>query len=118
MQHSRTQNTPRAQNYRNVCATLPKGRGTSRSEAALRTDGRNEQIAASDDEVEAAKVRDRWAFAFHGRFAYLNFPADFEGKDPSAPEFQALRDQLAEKRRKRQTRKKAKSKGKKGKRKK
>jgi hypothetical protein len=35
------------------------------------------------------------------------FPAKFEGKDPNDPEFRALRDQLAEKRRKREARKKA-----------
>jgi hypothetical protein len=75
--------------------------------AFVRVEGRVEQIAASDDEVEAAKLRDRWAFAFYGRFAYLNFPDDFVGKDPADPEFQALRDQLAEKRRKREARRKA-----------
>ena len=74
--------------------------------AGIKALGRHEHIGLFDDEVEAARVRDRWAFAFHRRFAYLNFPADFEGKDPDDPEFQALRDQLAEKRRKWEARKK------------
>ena len=30
-----------------------------------------------DDEVEAAKARDRKAYEFHGPYAYLNFPEDF-----------------------------------------
>ena len=30
-----------------------------------------------DDEVEAAKARDRKAYELHGEFAYLNFPEDF-----------------------------------------
>jgi hypothetical protein len=91
----------------------------------IKLNKRSEHIGAFDDEVEAAQVRDRWAFAFRGRFAYLNFPEDFASKDPNDPEFQALRDQLTEKRRKREARKKAreerqksKGKGKKGKRKK
>jgi hypothetical protein len=29
------------------------------------------------DPVEAAKVRDRKAYEFHGAYAYLNFPEDF-----------------------------------------
>jgi len=75
--------------------------------AYIKLDKQHERLGGFDDEVVAAQVRDRWAFAFHGRFAYLNFPADFEGKDPNDPEFQALRDQLQEKRRKREARKKA-----------
>jgi hypothetical protein len=30
-----------------------------------------------DDEVEAAKARDRKAYEIHGPYAYLNFPEDF-----------------------------------------
>ncbi len=79
--------------------------------AYIKLDKRQERLGGFADEVAAARVRDRWAFAFHGRFAYLNFPADFEGKDPDDPEFQALRDQLAEKRRKRDERKKRRGQG-------
>jgi hypothetical protein len=76
--------------------------------AHIKLDAGNEHLGHFDDEVAAAKVRDRWAFAFHRRFAFLNFPEDFEGKDPDDPEFQAIRDYLQEKRRKREARKKAK----------
>jgi len=51
------------------------------------------------DEVEAAHVRDRWAFVLHGAFAWLNFPEEFAGKDPADPEFRPIREQMAEKRR-------------------
>jgi len=34
-------------------------------------------IGTFDDEVEAAKARDRKAYELHGEFAYLNFPEDF-----------------------------------------
>ncbi len=77
---------------------------------SIRVEGRNEHLGVFADEVEAAKVRDRWAFAFHRRFAFLNFPEDFEGKDPDDPEFQALRVQRAEKRRRRAAREKQKAK--------
>ncbi len=76
--------------------------------AHITLDGRNEHLGVFNDEVAAARVRDRWAFAFHRRFAFLNFPEDFEGKDPDDPEFQAIRDYLHEKRRKREARRKAK----------
>ena len=34
-------------------------------------------IRGLDDEVEAAKARDRKAYELHGEYAYLNFPEDF-----------------------------------------
>jgi hypothetical protein len=37
-------------------------------------------IGVFDDEVEAAKARDRKAYELHGEFAYLNFPEDFRGR--------------------------------------
>ncbi len=30
-----------------------------------------------DDEIEAARARDRKAYELHGKFAYLNFPEDY-----------------------------------------
>lgn len=65
-------------------------------------DQQTEYFGLFADEAEAARVWDRWAFALRGRFAYLNFPEAFEGKDPADPEFQVLRDQFAERRRKRE----------------
>ena len=34
-------------------------------------------VGTFDDEVEAAKARDRKAYELHGEYAYLNFPEDF-----------------------------------------
>jgi hypothetical protein len=34
-------------------------------------------VGLFDDEVEAAKARDRKAYELHGEYAYLNFPEDF-----------------------------------------
>lgn len=39
--------------------------------------GKRYWIGSYDDEVAAAKARDRKAFELHGEFAYLNFPEDF-----------------------------------------
>jgi hypothetical protein len=85
-----------------------KGRGASRFKgvsrypqdrwlAAILFRGQALHLGIFADEVEAARVRDRWAFALQGRFAWLNFPEDFRGQDPAAPEFQALREQAEEK---------------------
>jgi hypothetical protein len=37
-------------------------------------------IPFPDDEVEAAKARDRKAYELHGDRAYLNFPEDYRRK--------------------------------------
>lgn len=39
--------------------------------------GRCHSVGLFDDEVEAAKARDRKAWELHGEFAYLNFPEDY-----------------------------------------
>jgi hypothetical protein len=39
--------------------------------------GRNCHLGLFEDEVEAAKARDRKAWELHGEFAYLNFPEDY-----------------------------------------
>lgn len=81
-----------------------KCRGTSRFKgvwrcppdrwlAAILFRGHKTYLGIFADEVEAARARDRWAFALQGRFAWLNFPADFRTKDPADAEFQALRRQ-------------------------
>ena len=100
-------NCTHAQNTHN----RPKHHGVSRFkgvcrsthgrwQAGIKTDGHWAYIGLFDDEVEAAHARDRWAFVLHGPFAWLNFPDDFIGKDPADPEFQPIRDQIEEKRRK------------------
>ncbi len=38
-------------------------------------------VGTFDDEVEAAKARDRKAYELHGEYAYLNFPDDFPPKE-------------------------------------
>lgn len=39
--------------------------------------GKHYYVGAFEDEVEAAKARDRKAYELHGEYAYLNFPEDF-----------------------------------------
>jgi hypothetical protein len=46
-------------------------------EAQIRCRGKVYYLGFFDDEVEAAKARDRKAYELHGAFAYLNFPEDF-----------------------------------------
>jgi hypothetical protein len=41
--------------------------------------GKYYYVGQFDDEVEAAKARDRKAYELHGEYAYLNFPEDFRG---------------------------------------
>ena len=48
--------------------------------AAIRSRGKRYYLGLFDDEVEAAKARDRKAWELHGEFAYLNFPEDFAHK--------------------------------------
>jgi len=38
--------------------------------------GRHYHLGLFDDEVEAARARDRKAWELHGEFAYLNFPEE------------------------------------------
>ena len=42
--------------------------------------GKTYHLGLYDDEVEAAKVRDRKAYELAGPFAYLNFPEDFKDR--------------------------------------
>jgi len=46
-------------------------------EAAIRCRGKRYYLGLFDDEVQAAKARDRKAYELHGERAYLNFPEDF-----------------------------------------
>ena len=45
--------------------------------AGITARGKYHYAGTFDDEVEAAKARDRKAYALHGERAYLNFPEDF-----------------------------------------
>ncbi|MEN6577441.1 MAG: HNH endonuclease [Phycisphaerales bacterium] len=46
-------------------------------EARIRCHGKVYYLGYFDDEVEAAKARDRKTYELHGKFAYLNFPEDY-----------------------------------------
>jgi hypothetical protein len=46
-------------------------------EVSIRYRGEYFYLGRFDDEVEAAKARDRKAHELHGPYAYLNFPEDF-----------------------------------------
>jgi hypothetical protein len=47
--------------------------------------GQTHYLGVFDDEVEAAKARDRKAYELNGPYAYLNFPEDFRSEaDPGA----------------------------------
>jgi len=50
--------------------------------AVIKHKGETYYLGTFDDEVEAAKARDRKAYELEGEFAYLNFPEDFPPKSP------------------------------------
>jgi hypothetical protein len=52
-------------------------RQRDRWQAAITCQGKCHYLGLFDDEVEAARARDRKAHELHGEFAYLNFPEDF-----------------------------------------
>jgi hypothetical protein len=80
-------NCTRFQNYQNRC--WPAGRSQYRGvhpvgdkwQASLVYRGETLYLGLFDDEVEAAKARDRKAYELAGDFAYLNFPADFPPRE-------------------------------------
>lgn len=45
--------------------------------ARIRCRGKIYYLGTFDDEIAAAKARDRKAYELHGQFAYLNFPEDY-----------------------------------------
>lgn len=53
-------------------------RNKDKWQAGIGYRGKSYYIGLFDDEVEAAKARDRKAYELHGEFAYLNFPEDYE----------------------------------------
>jgi len=48
--------------------------------AVIKHKGRTHYLGAFDDEVEAAKARDRKAYELQGEYAYLNFPQEVRRK--------------------------------------
>jgi hypothetical protein len=52
-------------------------RQRDRWQAAITCRGKFHYLGLFEDEVEAAKARDRKAYELNGEFAYLNFPEDF-----------------------------------------
>jgi hypothetical protein len=48
--------------------------------AGIGCHGKHHYLGIFDDEVEAAKARDRKAYELHGVHAYLNFPEDYRGR--------------------------------------
>ena len=46
-------------------------------QAGIQWCGEYHYLGVFDDEVEAAKARDRKAYELNGEYAYLNFPEDF-----------------------------------------
>jgi hypothetical protein len=47
-------------------------------QAGINYRGKYLYLGRFDDEIEAAKTRDRKAYELHGEYAYLNFPEDFQ----------------------------------------
>ncbi len=47
-------------------------------QAAIKHNGKTHHLGVFDDDVEAAKARDRKAFELQGEFAYLNFPDEID----------------------------------------
>jgi hypothetical protein len=54
------------------------GRQRDKWVARIEVRGKRYHIGTFDDEVAAAKARDRKAYELHGEYAYLNFPEDFD----------------------------------------
>ncbi|MHC4517368.1 MAG: HNH endonuclease [Planctomycetota bacterium] len=52
-------------------------RSRDKWQAGIQSRGQHYYIGVFNDEVEAAKARDRKAYELHGEYAYLNFPEDF-----------------------------------------
>jgi hypothetical protein len=53
--------------------------------SVIKHEGVTHYCGRFDDEVEAAKARDRKARELEGEYAYLNIPEEFQGQAPSQP---------------------------------
>ena len=78
----------RQQNQANVgpCGGSSRFVGVSRCgkkwRAQIEYQGKTLYLGLFDNEVEAAKARDRKAYEIHGPYAHLNFPEDFPSPMP------------------------------------
>ncbi len=64
--------------YDGPCHNFRPRLGVGPRGAAARHQGRRFHVGTFDDEVEAAKARDRKAYELAGEFAYLNFPDEID----------------------------------------
>ncbi len=72
-----SQNNRRATGKSRFKGVFPRG---DKWQAAVQHNGEAIYLGLFDDEVEAAKARDRKAFELAGEFAYLNFPDEIQDR--------------------------------------
>ena len=72
-----SQNNRRAEGKSKFKGVFPRG---DKWQAAVQHNGEAIYLGLFDDEVEAAKARDRKAYELAGEFAYLNFPDEIQGR--------------------------------------
>jgi hypothetical protein len=77
---SQLQNSQNSQRRRGKSRLRGVYRRGNKWEAKVFYKGKEYYLGLFDDEVEAAKVRDRKAYELAGPFAYLNFPEDFKDR--------------------------------------
>lgn len=76
-QFQNSQNNRRASGKSKFRGVFPRG---DKWQAAVQHNGEAMYLGLFEDEVEAAKARDRKAYELAGEFAYLNFPDEIERK--------------------------------------
>jgi len=74
---TRRQNTANRRSRRGSSQFVGVSRHGDKWMAYIDYRGKHYHLGLFDDEVEAAKARDRKAWELHGEFAYLNFPEDY-----------------------------------------
>ncbi len=72
-----SQNNRRAGGKSKFKGVFPRG---VKWQAAIQHNGKALYLGLFDDEIEAAKARDRKTYELAGEFAYLNFPGEIEGR--------------------------------------
>lgn len=79
------QNQVNRRSYRGVSRFVGVYRCGNKWKAGIGYRGKMYYLGVFDDEVQAAKARDRKAWELHGEFAYLNFPEDYAHKRRRKP---------------------------------